>query len=161
MLERIPGYRMVILNQGDHKFIRSRIASAGVSEALVTVKAVDFVAVAQEMSRMSCGVFFIKPVFSKQGSLATKMAEFLACGVPCLCNGYVEDVRAIIQGERVGVILDDFSPPAVSKAVDSIISLCLEPGIRGRCRRAAEAHFSLEQGVQAYQEIYESITARR
>ena len=58
---------------------------------------------------VSLGIFFIKPVYSKIASCATKLGEFLSCGVPCITNRGIGDHNEILTNSRTGIVLNDFS----------------------------------------------------
>jgi len=149
--------QLLILNRGDHGYIRERLEATGISEDWIELKTVGHAKVAEEMSRMDVGIFFIKPVFSKRGSAATKLGEFLGCGIPCLSNAGVGDMEQILAGENVGVVLREFTQPAQAAAVEQLLELVGEPQIRERCVAVASRYFSLEDGVKSYNQIYCSL----
>ena len=103
-------------------------------------------------------IFFIKPTFSKKSSCPTKFAESLACGVPVIINAGIGDCDEIVEKERVGVIVRDFSLQSYQNAINQL-NVLLKEGhrLRERCRRTAEKYFSLEDGVKTYWHIYQSL----
>jgi glycosyltransferase involved in cell wall biosynthesis len=159
LIAREPDARLLIVNRKEQDFIRARIAALGIDADLVELVSAEHRQVPILIGRMTAGLAIIKPVFSKIASAPTKLAEYLACGVPCLGNTRVGDVEAILEGERVGVALADLSPAGLEAGVDRLIALAREPDIAGRCRATAERHFSLEGGVAAYAAIYRTLTA--
>jgi glycosyltransferase involved in cell wall biosynthesis len=152
-----PDAQMLIVNRGEHTYIRERLAAHGISEDWVEIKTVAWAKVVEEMSRMDAGIFFIKPVYSKRGSAATKLGEFLGCGIPCLSNAGVGDMEKILEGEDVGVVLREFSQPAQAVAVQRLLELVADAQIRERCVAVARRYFSLEDGVESYNRIYKYI----
>jgi glycogen synthase len=66
-------------------------------------------------------------------------------------------MASILEGERVGVALRDFSADAMGEATGHLIRLAREPDIRMRCREAALKYFSLDAGVEKYAKIYSSL----
>jgi glycosyltransferase involved in cell wall biosynthesis len=155
--QRRPDARLLIVNRGQHDFIRSELARQGIPESVVEMKETNHAKVPAEMHRMNATVFFIKPVYSKKASAPTKLGEFLGCGVPCLTNAGVGDVEEVVQGERVGVLLRGFDKDAVGRAADDLVRLTDDASVRDRCVRAARKHFALEDGVSAYNRIYHSL----
>lgn len=155
--ERVPDARLRILNRGGHDYIRERMAALNIDPASVQVETADHVGVARAMQQMDAGVFFIKPLYSKTASAPTKLGEFLGCGVPCLGNSGVGDMASILQREQVGVAVSRFDDSALRQAIGELLELTETPGIKQRCRAAAEQYFSLEQGVQSYDRIYRSL----
>ena len=149
--------QLLILNRGEHDYIRERLEANGISADWVELKRVAHDQVVEEMSRMDAGIFFIKPVFSKRASAATKLGEFLACGIPCLSNAGVGDMEQILQGEDVGVVLRDFNQSAQADAVQRLLELLGDAHIRERCVATARRYFSLDDGVESYNRIYQSL----
>jgi glycosyltransferase involved in cell wall biosynthesis len=153
--ERLPNARLHILNRGGHAYIQERMAVLNIDPVAVRVEAEDHDGVARAMQRMDAGVFFIKPVYSKTASAPTKLGEFLGCGVPCLSNTGVGDMATILESERVGVALGDFSETAMRDAIVRLLQLSREHGIQQRCRQVAMEYFSLEEGGARYRAIYD------
>ena len=149
--------RMLIVNRNEHAYIRERLAAGGVPADAYELSSVAHVDIPMQMARMHATAFFIKPVFSKQASAPTKLAEFLGCGIPCLSNAGVGDMAEILEGDRVGVAISSFDPEAIAAGLKRLLSLLDEPDIHERCINAAKKHFSLEQGVRRYQAVYESL----
>jgi glycosyltransferase involved in cell wall biosynthesis len=152
-----PDARLLIINRNEHEYIRDRLSVAGIDESRFELKAAQHKEIPAEMAKMHAGIFFIKPVFSKQASAPTKLGEFLGCGVPCLANTGVGDMAEILKMENVGVAVDSFDNNALSLALEQLIQLTSEADISQRCTKAAQRHFSLEEGVARYESIYRAI----
>lgn len=149
--------RLLIINRNEHGYIRERLDRGGVPTELVELRSATHAEVPAEMARMHAGIFFIKPVFSKQASAPTKLGEFLGCGIPCLSNSGVGDMAEILEGARVGVAVDGFDGNTLSIALKRLIALVEDPLVRERCVATANAHFSLEEGVSGYRKVYTSM----
>ena len=148
---------MLIVNRSEHDLIRNSIARAGIDPSLVDIQAADHADVAALVRRMSAGAALIKPVYSKLASAPTKLAEYLGCGVPCLGNAGVGDMEEILEGERVGVVLSDFSEQTLAEGMKKLVRLVQDPETARRCRETATRLFSLEIGAAQYREIYEQL----
>jgi len=110
------------------------------------------------MSRATMGIFFIKPCFSKTASSPTKFGEYLACGLPVVINKGVGDTEEIVRENRVGVVVDAFTPAEYRGRIVEMNRLLSEGGVlRKRCRAVAERYFSLREGSEAYWDIYRRI----
>lgn len=112
------------------------------------------------LSAADIGLSFIKSCFSKKGSSPTKVAEYLACGLPVVLNGDIGD-QADLRSERDAcVVLDSYANDELMSAADRALSLAsapLEDRVR-RCRRTADEHFGLERvGVARYERLYRTI----
>ena len=157
LLRMKPEAQFLVVNRGEHDYIRQRLQAAGVPESASEIRSVTNEEVPALMARMHAGIFFIKPAFSKQASAPTKLAEFLGCGIPCLGNAGVGDMATVLEGERVGVVINSFEESSLQQGLKQLLSLSANPEITGRCVAAAHKHFSLDEGVARYQAIYESL----
>jgi glycosyltransferase involved in cell wall biosynthesis len=157
LLRLRPDARILIVNRGEHTYIRDRLSAAGVPAASVELTSVTHAEMPQQIARMDAGIFFIRPVFSKQASAPTKLAEFLGCGVPCLGNAGVGDMAEVLEGERVGVALRACDQASLSAGLARLFALAEEPTIVARCVAAAQKHFSLDEGVRRYAAVYRQL----
>ena len=66
----------------------------------------------------------------------------------------------ILEGEGVGIALDDFSPESLRVGVERLLGLVTAPDMSQRCAGVAEQYFSLESGVAKYADIYVLLGAR-
>lgn len=160
ILRKKPDARFIIINRSEHDYIRERLLAGGVPMESVELRAVTHSEVPQQIARMQAGIFFYKPAFSRQATSPTKLAEMLGCGVPCIANHGVGDMSTILQGERVGVIVKDFSPQALRTGLDNLLEILQIPDMAARCVAAAKKHFALDQGVRSYADIYKSLQER-
>jgi glycosyltransferase involved in cell wall biosynthesis len=152
-----PDARLLIINRKEHEYIRTCLDAGGVPAEVVELRSASHAEIPEQMGRMDATAFFIKPVFSKQASAPTKLAEFLGCGVPCLSNAGVGDMAEVLEGDRVGVTVQDFNPASLEIGARQLLALLEESGIRERCVAAAWRHFSLDHAVQLYRSVYKSV----
>lgn len=158
--EMRPEARLLVINRNDHVYVRERLQMGGVPMEAVEIRAATHAEVPVQIARMHAGIFFIKPVFSKQASAPTKLAEFLGCGIPCLANAGVGDMAEVLETDRVGVAVANFESVTVRDGIKRLLSMLGEPDIRERCTASAHARFSLEEGVRRYEAIYRSLEAQ-
>jgi glycosyltransferase involved in cell wall biosynthesis len=152
-----PGARFLIVNRNEHRLIREKLQAGGIDPSAVELTSAQPNEIPALMARMDATAFFIKPVFSKQASAPTKLAEFLGCGIPCLTNAGVGDMAPILREERVGVAAETLDASALRQGVIDLLALCEEVDISGRCVDTAFRRFSLESGVGSYAAIYRSL----
>lgn len=152
-----PEAFFLIVNRGQHDYIRERLAAAEVPASAYELTSATHSEVADKMARMDAGIFFIKPTFSKKASAPTKLAEFLGCGIPCLSNSGVGDMADVLEGDKVGVALAAFDDISLKKGLERLLSLISDPTTPARCVAAAKRHFSLDEGVARYQIIYDQL----
>ena len=159
LLRLRPDARFLIVNRGEHAYIRERLAAAGVPAESVELTTATHAEVPQQIARMDAGIFFIRQVFSKQASAPTKLAELLGCSVPCLGNAGVGDMAEVLEGERVGVALQAFDRASLTAGLDRLLALVEDPSTAARCVAAAHKHFSLDEGVKRYAAAYQKLGA--
>lgn len=160
LLEVKPDAQFLVINRGEHDYIRQRLQAAGVPESAVIMMSASHDKVPSMMARMHAGVFFIKPAYSKQASAPTKLAEFLGCGLPCLGNAGVGDMAEVLQENRVGVALDRFDSQSLKDGLLQLLALVEDPETKQRCVETARKHFSLDEGVQRYAMVYKRMLDR-
>ncbi|MGH6785608.1 MAG: glycosyltransferase [Novosphingobium sp.] len=154
-----PDALLLVVNRNEQALVRERVAAAGIPDSALELTAAEHADVPAQVRRMSAGAAIIRPVFSKIASAPTKLAEYLGCGVPCLGNVGVGDMEAILEGERTGVALREFTPGERARAVAALLSLTDDPATPARCRAVAERLFSVEDGAAQYRAIYRSLAA--
>ena len=159
LLRLRPDARFLIVNRGEHAYIRERLAAAGIPDGVVELRTATHAEVPQQIARMDAGIFFIRPVFSKQASAPTKLAELLGCGVPCLGNAGVGDMAEVLEGEGVGVALKAFDQASLAEGLAQLLALSADPSTAARCVVAAQKHFSLDEGVRRYAAVYRQLDA--
>lgn len=101
-------------------------------------------------------MFFIKPVFSKQGSSPTKHGEILGMGIPVICNAGVGDVDDIITSTQSGILVKEFNADAYKEAIAQIDEYLAKD--KKVFRDAAEKVYALKEGVENYTQVYKAIT---
>ena len=109
------------------------------------------------LSACDVAVSFIKPCYSKLASSPTKLAEYLACGLPVVANSGVGDVDELIGGKQVGVVFDDFNEQNYREVFRSILKMSGDDSISEHCRRVAIENFDLASvGGARYRRLYKN-----
>lgn len=157
LARRLPDVKVFIATREDHAQLRADAQEAGLADEQLVLRRVPFDAMPRYLRLMDLGVFFIKPCFSKKASAATKLGEFLACGVPVLINDGVGDSGTIVREAAAGVVLPVANAGAYETSVEQIRALLRDPATPRRCREAAARYFDLEAGSRTYMELYERI----
>ena len=151
---QLTNVKVLVVTREDHDQLRADAVLAGLdSEQLVIVRA-TFEEMPLFIRLMDCGVFFIRPTFSKKGSAATKLGELLACGVPVVINAGVGDSEDIVRRGRTGVVLPDITRTSFEESMEAVQAMLGDSDTRHRCRQTAEEIFDLDQGVRAYKNLY-------
>jgi glycosyltransferase involved in cell wall biosynthesis len=102
------------------------------------------------------GVSFIIGTPSSLGVSATKVGEYLACGLPVVSNSGIGDIRRIIAEGENGMILNDESDAEIDRCAALFLSgLSLDrAGIKAR----SERYFSMNSAVNTYDTLYRDLS---
>lgn len=149
-----PTLQVLIVTRDHHDALRRDAVAAGVPADRLVLTEAPFSAMPAYIRLMDAGLFFIKVCFSKRGSAATKLAEFLGCGVPVIINDGVGDSGWIVRESRVGVVLPDTRPEDFAASLPDVERLLADPHRAARCRETARRHFALDTGVRRYADLY-------
>jgi len=124
---------------------KDRLQHLGLSPQDYQVATISPDQIPQYLSAADFAFCFIKPSYSKLASSPTKIAEFLACGLPVLCNSGIGDTDDVLVANRVGVMLKAFDRDSYVLALQEMDELTADPGLCERCREVARQHFDLRQ----------------
>ncbi len=153
-----PRLLFLVLTQGDRGVITREFSRAGIgpSDFVVTQAPPD--EVGRYLAAADFGISLIRRCFSKISSSPTKIGEYLGAGLPVLSSAGIGDVDALLDGERVGVLLDDFTESGYDEAAAEVLGLAGSDGIGDHCRSVAHRRLSLrEVGIPRYDELYREV----
>jgi len=146
----------MVLTQSPPEIITRRLSSLGVDEADYLVKKVSPENVPRYLKAADFAVSMIKPCYSKLSSSPTKIAEYLASGLPVISNAGIGDLDELIEGDKVGVILREFNRESYRRALEEMGRLLLEQRVSERCRDSARNRFDLAAvGGVRYRRLYQ------
>lgn len=155
---RDPATFSLILTQSAREMVSERMANRGIATKDFMVAQVAPGDVPRYLKAADMAISFIKPCYSKQSSSPTKIAEYLASGLPIVCNPGVGDLDKLIRENRGGALLEDFTPQAYQKALDEIETMLNEAGTGERLREVARREFDLATvGRTRYRRLYERL----
>lgn len=160
--EQMPNLHFLVLSQSERELIAQEFERAGIGEEHFTLMQVEPAAVAAYLWASDFSISLIRALPSKIASSPTKIGEYLAAGLPLVCNTGVGDMDTIVEEHQVGVSFDEFTPANYSHAAATIAPLIGDSEIKARCQRAARAHASLQEvGVPRYCALYEEVARNR
>lgn len=134
---------------------------AGLKESDFDIRAVIPSDVPMHLRRARLGVSFRKPAFAQIAASPTKIPEYLAAGLPVVCNAGIGDMDELVEREQVGVVLRQFDEDACQRAAYEALVIAQDPKIRERCRRVARLSFDLETvGGERYLNVYRRLAER-
>jgi glycosyltransferase involved in cell wall biosynthesis len=151
----------LILTQSSRQTVAARMAQLGIAEDDFLVTQVQPEDVPRYLKAADFAISFIKPCYSKQSSSPTKIAEYLASGLPLVCNTGVGDLDKLIAENQAGVLLSEFDPTAYRKALLEIEVMRGDPNLAERLRNVARQEFDLVAvGRTRYRHLYERLLRR-
>lgn len=112
------------------------------------------------LSAGDAGISFIKSCFSKKGSSPTKVAEYLACGLPVVLNGDIGDQADLAEEREACVVVGAFERGELDRAAERVLALAGRPVAErvSAGRAVADARFGLERvGVARYERLYRAM----
>ena len=150
-----PNTFTMILTQSDAEMVKQKLTAQGISEKDFLIKKVSPDEVPHYLKAADAAISFIKACYSKQSSSPTKIAEYLASGLPIISNSGVGDLDALIEGEKVGIILKGFADENYAEALAEIDEFLTKENLREHCRAVAHQRFAIEQVAgKNYRRLY-------
>lgn len=145
----------LILTQRDKDGIREQLKARGFADSDFLVESVSPSDIPKYLPAADVAISFIKSCYSKLSSSPTKIAEYLACGLPIVANTGVGDVDEVIESNGVGAIIQGFSDSDYVTALATIEQLEVTGEM---CRDTARREYDLAEvaGV-GYRRLYERI----
>ena len=143
-----------IITKDRPHIIINEFEKVGLQKNSISIVACSANEVQAMLQQLKFAILFFTSGVSKLGSAPTRMAEFLACGIPILGNQGVGDMASIIKKYNVGVVVQDGSQSALKEALVNMKQLLNDPELEKRCKETAKAIFSADIGAQSYSQIY-------
>lgn len=155
--ERLPGLKLLFIGSGRTEPILAEARRLGVQLEADDMRSVTAARedVPRWLSAGDVGLCFCTPTFSSLGVSATKVGEYLACGLPVIGNRQIGDFARIIDAVGSGYVLDDLTEASIRRAGESVPALL--QANRHEIRERARAFLDLEGGVNAYRQLYQNI----
>jgi glycosyltransferase involved in cell wall biosynthesis len=150
-----PATYSMILTQSPPEEVIEKLRGLGLDDKNFFVGKVQPEDVPRYLRAADVAISFIKPCYSKLSSSPTKIAEYLASGLPVICNTGVGDLDELIETDRVGVVLSAFDREAYDRALREVEALREDQGLAERCRASALRRYSLNDvGGERYRRLY-------
>ena len=157
-----PATFSMILTQSRPEEVVERLRALGLQDGDYFVGKVAPADVPRYLLAADVAISFIRACYSKLSSSPTKIAEYLASGLPIVCNTGVGDLDELIETDRVGVLISEFTPEAYERALTELATLRREEDLPARCRDSARRRFDLAAvGGVKYRRLYRRLTEGR
>lgn len=153
--EQRPDAFLRILSSSPPEQAAAALKSAGVDEHDYKIEAVTPVEVFTYLRRASLGVSFRKPTFAQIAASPTKIPEYLAAGLPVVCNADIGDMDELVGREQIGVVLHSFDEKAYKAVAVQALALAKDGHMRDRAVQVAHKYFDLTTvGRDGYVNVY-------
>ncbi len=91
------------------------------------------------------------------GRAPTRVAEYLAAGMAVAITPRIGDMDALVDGNGLGVRIEDESEAGLASAAAEVLRLAADPEARARGQRLAAELFSVDDGAGSYLELYREL----
>jgi len=158
----IDSLDLLILTHSESTIMKRVLTGANLLPERFTILEVPHERVPEYLMQALFGVLLLRGARSLRGACPTKVGEYLAAGLPVVSTPGIGDVNDILEGERVGIVLQGHDTRAFSEGACRLAQLLKEgQTLRDRCRRVAEKEFSLsERGGPSYRALYRRLESR-
>lgn len=137
-----------------------RLRRAGLAPENFWVGGVNAREVPRYLWRARLGLSFRKSTFSQLAASPTKIAEYLAAGLPVVSNAGIGDVDDLLESEGVGVVVRDFTAKEFERTVERALQLAADSQMRTRYIEVARRHFDIKTiGANGYANVYRRIAS--
>lgn len=96
---------------------------------------------------------------SSLGVSATKLGEYMSCGLPVISNTGIGDIHDIIPARQFGLVLGSHREAAIKHAASVIASNPF--ATRAQIAKHARGRFSMKDACHKYDDIYEMFSSQR
>lgn len=116
--------------------------------------------VPHELAQGDIGLCLYGTTFSDLARAPTRLAEYLAAGMPVAVTPHIGDLDEIVEQHRVGVVIRRDDEGELAVATERLLALANDPDLPERARAVARDRFTLEGGAEAYRRLYRDLAAK-
>jgi glycosyltransferase involved in cell wall biosynthesis len=147
-----------VLTQSNSEVMRQALDRAGANPEDYDIRFASVGELPAILAASDAGLSFIRASFSKRASSPTKIAEYLAAGLPVITSAGIGDCDEMIGGNGLGVIAREFSNREYLRAANALCLLLDDETTVARCLEFAERELSLSGvGGPRYSAVYERL----
>jgi glycosyltransferase involved in cell wall biosynthesis len=144
-----------ILTMSSAEDAAATLMGIGLDQKDFLISAVSPTEVPSYLRRARLGLSFRKATYSQMAASPTKIAEYLAAGLPVVCNAGIGDTEELLASGKVGVILRGFDEESLITAASEALALADETAVKARCVETAYRYFDLANvGGAGYRNVY-------
>ena len=149
--------KITFINRDSQIFLETQLERNLIKSSEYKIISANFSEIPILLKESTIGLFNTKLNFSIKASVPTKIGEFLASGLPILCNDFNKDVTNLIEVNRVGLIIDFNNIRKFEEYFELISKLLSDKQLEKRCRNVASEEFNLKNGIESYLKVYKTL----
>ena len=150
-------YKFLILNQGEHNYIKSKFIEYDVPIDSYKIFESKFTQVYKYLNISDFSLFFIPPTYAKLAMAPTKFAENVICHLPSISNIGVGDMKEHIENYDVGILID-LNKLNIEELANKIISTSKHDFIASEFDKLFHDKSDKNKAVKKYNEIYRMLS---
>ncbi|WP_298567176.1 glycosyltransferase [uncultured Aliiroseovarius sp.] len=160
---RAQGVRSKLLLIGDHRAKDHIDAANGHGITLgdneILCRQVPHQDVPSLLNAADLGLSFRVTKPSSLGASATKVGEYLSCGLPVISNAGIGDIHRVVPDPAIGLVLDGLSDADLQAAATKIATARFAS--RSTIRDRVAGRFDLDAACDRYDGVYQSFAQRK
>lgn len=155
-----------VLTQSEPSTMRRALEDAGVPSGTFNIERVEPEDVPRVLCAADAGISFIRSCYSKRSSSPTKVAEYLAAGLPVVSTRGIGDCDVILARPNLGITVERLDEAEYRRAIQGLLRLLDDPATPALCREFAECELSISRiggprYVSVYERLYRSVSQDR
>jgi len=150
---------LLVTTHSSPRLIREQLDRTGIPAADFHIAYVPPEKLPAYLCASDIAMSLVKPGYSRMAASPTKFAEYLASGLPVISTREIGDMDAVIENERVGVLVDGLDDQSYADAFRKADALRKQPGFSDACREVAHRCFDLHSvGTARYMRLYRALS---
>lgn len=146
----------LLLTKANNKQLQ-KIMMKKINRTDFSILSVSYKEMNKYLSIADAGILFTTPCYSLQFGCPTKFAEYLACGLPIVCNNYDGNIENTLIKKKAGIIVNKLDDEGYIKAVKELIKIKKDKNLPQRCRALAETEYNVKEGAKKYLFVYRNL----
>jgi hypothetical protein len=154
-IEKYSELYFLILSKDEVSYVSSELKKYNINQSKIRIVSSPFNKVYRYLIAGDIGIILYKKQFSAIGRSPTKLGEYWACGLPIISINGLGDLDEIIKNyPEGGNLVLDLTPENVLQAMEELF---VKSENKILLRNHAEDYFSIEHGVEKYNEVYKKL----
>jgi glycosyltransferase involved in cell wall biosynthesis len=154
-LEKYSELYFLILSKDEVSYVSSELKKYNIDQSKIRIVSSPFNKVNRYLNAGDIGIILYKKQFSAIGRSPTKLGEYWACGLPVISINGLGDLDEIIKKyPEGGNLILDLTPENILQAMEQLF---VKSENKMLLRKYAEDYFSIESGVEKYNNIYKRL----